>query len=297
MLKDKKRIFLVFAMLALLCFLVAGVVAATGSSSPELVSLLWINPADPTIITGQSGSIELQLSDITGVFGVEIYMAFDPTYISVVGGAAATGTCPAPNFVAANSADNGAGTFIYVASQLNPTPPCDGGLVATLEFMCAPGLTSDVSTPITITGSIISDSDGTAIPHGVQDATVLCASSVFFVGGEVALQAWPHSPEGVHVELWNDTDGVLAGEVVVGADGLFAFAPEIDKSYSVTASYPRYLDMQQSGITSSTTGENIDLGTGALRVGDLNDDGVINILDLSVLAGNFLKSSPQTWVP
>ena len=297
MLKDRKRSFMVFVMLAVLCLLVAGVVAATGSSSPELASLLWINPAGPTISTGYSGSVELQLSDITDVYGVEIYMAFDPTYISIVGSAAATGTCPAPNFVTANSADNGAGTFIYAATQLNPTAPCDGGLVATIELMCAPGLTSDVSTPITITYSLISDPDGTAIPHDVHDATVLCASSVFFVGGEVALQAYPHSPEGVHVELWNDTDGVLAGDVVVGADGAFAFAPETDKSYTVTASYPRYLDMQQSGITSSTPGDNIDLGTGALRVGDLNDDGVINILDLSVLAGNFMKSSPQTWAP
>lgn len=297
MFKTKKKSYLVFAILIVMCLLVAGVVAATGSSSPDLVGLLWINPADPTIITGQSGPVDLQLDNITGVYGVQIDMEFDPTYLSVVGGTATPGTCPVPDFVLNNSADNGAGTLIYAATQLNPTPPCDGGVVATIEFMCAPGLTSDVSTPITITESIVPDIDGVAIDHTTQNADVLCASSVFFVEGEVTLQAWPHGPAGVQVQLWNDTDGILADEVVVGPDGSFAFAPETDKTYTVTASYPRYLDLQQSGITSSTPGDTVDLGVGALPVGDLNDDGVINILDLSVLAGNFMKSSPQPWAP
>ncbi len=49
--------------------------------------------------------------------------------------------------------------------------------------------------------------------------------------------------------------------------------------------------MNLSGITE----EIVDLGASTLAAGDLNDDGIINILDITIAAGNYGKSSPGDW--
>ncbi|MGD8749913.1 MAG: hypothetical protein PVG14_00750, partial [Anaerolineales bacterium] len=65
----------------------------------------------------------------------------------------------------------------------------------------------------------------------------------------------------------------------------------------LSASYPRYLEIALSGLTSSVQNEIIDVGNGKLPAGDLTGDGVINIFDLSIVGGNFSKTAPQPWAP
>jgi hypothetical protein len=255
-------------------------------------TLLWLDPPAPSVSGG--GSLDLRLDDVTNVFGAQVDLTYDPAVLSIPSGDVTPGVCPQPDFVVVNTAAGGA--ISYAATQFNPTPPCNGGVVATIDFLCDPGLVADTPTDVIITSSLISDPDGTAITHSLQDATVTCLASSFDVEGTVGLQAWS-SPEGVLVTLYDDTEGVLRDQVIVGPDGSFSLSGKIDNLHTLTASYPRYLDLALSGITSPTPGDVVNVGHGTLPSGDVNGDGVINILDLSVVAGHFTKTSPQPWAP
>jgi hypothetical protein len=294
---NRFKFLILILLVALLTILGLGAIMVAGQgtvTAAPTAALLWLDPVEAIAVTGSSTIVDLELSDISNVFGIEVYMAFDPSILSVVGEQVTEGTCPSPDFTVANTADNVLGTIEYATTQLS-LPSCDGGTVASIEFLCAAGLQSEVTTPITITASIISDPDGVAITHGTQNGAVRCEANIFFIDGVVELQAWP-SAAGVQVDL-KDGSGATVDSKIVAADGAFGFTGTTGETYSVEASYDRYLTSAATGITSSVVGERVNLGTGKLRAGDVNGDGVINILDISGVAGNFGKASPQGWAP
>jgi hypothetical protein len=162
------------AFLALVCVVAFVVVPRIAAVGP----LLWLNPADVDIDLGGSENVIVQLDNITNVYGAQFSLSFDPTVLEVVdadggtpGVQISTGTCPAPDFVVTNTTDNTGGTVDYAATQLNPTPACDGGDVATVEFSCVATGETDV---VTFTDSIISDPDGLPIAHTTQSTTIHC---------------------------------------------------------------------------------------------------------------------------
>jgi hypothetical protein len=152
-------------------------------------ALLWLDPAASEISIGTSDLVDLRLDDISNVYGVEVSLAYDPAFLEVVGGVVTPGTCPAPDFVVTNTA--GGGTIQYAVTQLSPTAPCNGGVVSTIEFRCLPGTPPGTVTDVTITSSLISDTDGLSISHDEQNAAVTCVSTGFSVEGTVSLQGWP----------------------------------------------------------------------------------------------------------
>jgi hypothetical protein len=256
-------------------------------------ALLWLDPQFPNIPLLGSGQVDLVLSNISNVYGAEMALSFDPTILQVVGASLSPGSCPAPDFVVSNTADNTAGSIDYAVTQLNPTPPCSGGTVATIEFQC---IAESPSTDVLITSSNVSDPDGVLIPHNTQNATVECSPAGFQVTGSVSLQAWPGGPEGITVVL-KDSSAATIDQVVVGPSGDFSLtAADIAETYSVEASYPRYLSVKAEGIIGSASSI-VDLGPAELPAGDINGDGQVNIQDLVVAGGNWGKSSPQGWLP
>jgi minor extracellular serine protease Vpr len=293
MLKPGGRHGLLLLAAALLVLVSLGAPRGTGRAASPEAGLLWLDPQISSFAVGTSATLALQLDGVTGVYGAEVDLAFDPAFLEVVGSVVTPGTCPQPDFVVTNTADNGAGTIEYAVTQLNPTLPCAGGTVATIEFLCK--AETGPSTVVSIVSSTVSDLDGIAILHDTQDATVECVGG-FVVVGTVGLQSWPGGPEGISVIL-RDSSGTTVDQQVVGAAGAFSLtAGDVTQTYSVEASYPRYLSAKATGITGSA-GDTVNLGHATLPAGDLNDDGVINILDITIIAGNFNKSSPQSWAP
>jgi hypothetical protein len=289
----KGRHGLLLLSVALLVLIGLGAPGGTGQADTTAGGLLWLNPPNTSTAVGSTTTLALQLDSITNVYGIEVYLTFDPTFLEVVGAAVIPGTCPQDDFVVTNTADNMAGTIEYVVAQLNPTLPCDGGLVADIEFLCK--AETSPSTVVSIVSSIVSDPDGIPLTHTTQDATVECVGG-FVVVGTVGLQSWPGGPEGISVIL-RDSGGATVDQQVVGPTGAFSLtAGDVAETYSVEASYPRYLSARASGIT-GTAGDTVDIGHATLPAGDLNGNGVINILDITIIAGNFGKSSPQPWGP
>lgn len=284
---------LVLLVFALVFTLGLGVPGSTGRADSQQAGLLWLDPPTASASVGTAVTLALRLDSITNVYGAQVGLSFDPAFLEVVGATVTPGACPQPDFVITNTADNVAGTIEYTVSQLNPTLPCDGGLVATIELLCK--AETSPSTAVSIDASIIPDPDGVPLGHTTQNATVECLGGGFVVEGTVALQSWPN-PEGVVVTL-RDSGGVPVDQQVVAPDGAFSLnAGDAAETYSVQAAYPRYLAAEATGITGSA-GTTVDIGHATLRAGDLNGDGVINILDITAVAGNFNKTSPQPWAP
>ncbi|MFN2295307.1 MAG: cohesin domain-containing protein [Candidatus Promineifilaceae bacterium] len=279
-------------LLVLTFSLIVVMLVGSAAAEDEAIATLALDPAGPVVMSvGMSSDMDITLTDATNVYGAQLALSFDPNIIQVSGGQLTPGTCPQPDFLQSNVANNATGVINYVVSQLNPTAPCTGGVVATITFECV----AEGQSAVTFTNSIISDPNATAIPHTPVGSSVVCEQAAFQVTGTVALQAWP-DPSGVQVWLF-DSFGHVDGPVEVGSDGTFTLvANDAAETYRVVAEYDRYLSAEATDIT-GTNGTTVNLGLTTLRAGDINGDGVINILDLTALGGNFNKTSPQVWAP
>ncbi len=111
------------------------------------------------------------------------------------------------------------------------------------------------------------------------------------------------------------------------SDGSFSLEVSLGSAYTVRASYPGYLQSQKEGVSIVGSGS-VDIGPTRLMGGDvnadncvnildivsiidmfgqtglgvatpqdINDDGMVNIFDLTVTAGNFTRCGPTAWVP
>jgi hypothetical protein len=123
----------------------------------------------------------------------------------------------------------------------------------------------------------------------------------------------------VTVNLYN-SDGSIASTVTANTDGTFTLAAPAG-TYTVVALSNGFLKAQASvtladGVTETLSavilsagdidGNNVIDQFDALTIGmnynaaqpsvaDLNDDGLINVLDLELLAGNYRKTGPIVW--
>ena len=153
-------------------------VSAQAGDRPRLAQLYLDGPGTD-VPEGQEFTVDVQLADIVDVYGIEFTLDFDASILEVLddGGAAGVqielGDCPAPDFVVTNSADNVAGTISYAVTQLMPTPPCDGGIVATVRFLAL----AEATTAVDFTESIVFNPDGTPIPHDATGVSIVVSGS------------------------------------------------------------------------------------------------------------------------
>jgi hypothetical protein len=263
-----------------------------GQAEP-LAGTVSLDPPDAETSIGLSTSVDVRSDGASNIYGAQFAIAFDAAHILVVDADAnpgngvqiSTGSCPAPDFVATNAADNTAGTIDYAVTQLNPTLACNGGVIATIDLECR-----DVigTFPVTITESILSDPDGTPISHTTQHGQITCSDTLFFISGRAVPQGHPSNASGVQVCL----DGTDC--MTTDADGTFSIPADAAEAHTITADFEGHLLSQKTGITGSV-GDLVDIGQTTLRAGDLNKDGTINILDLVMVGGNYNKSEPVSW--
>ncbi len=103
---------------------------------------LRFSPNVQKIGEGQVEKVDLILEDARGIYALDVRGAFDPLAVEIVdmdsqqeGVQMTPGSFPKPDFVVRNIADNTAGTFMYVLTQVNPTPPATGeGVVLSIYF-------------------------------------------------------------------------------------------------------------------------------------------------------------------
>jgi hypothetical protein len=255
------------------------------NTTDDQVTLLWIDPPFSTIPISGTGTVDIAITDVNDLYGIQLELSFDPAVVEVVDADPGTagvqitpGSCPVPDFVVLNDVDNATGTISFGATSLNPSPPCNGsGIVASIEFH---GLVETPNTPVQLVDWLLSDTDGFPIPASTQDGaleivTPPIAGSVFLQGrtdhSGVLVSAWIGNAE--IASTFTDPAGDYALTVPLG-------------TYDITVEMERYLDGEKTGVV--VTGGSTTLSTVELLGGDANDDDLVNVQDLAIVGSHFL---------
>jgi immune inhibitor A len=251
---------------------------------------LWIEPPEATLWVSSNFTVDVMVTDVTDLYGAELELIFDPTFVEVVDYDTGTagiqiqpGDCPSPDFVVSNSANNTTGTISYAATSLSPSPPCDGGgVIASITFH---GL-SVGNTLIHISSYILSDTNLNAVPvSSVLDGRLYVDPPQGILEGTVDVQGRADESS-AEVCVWQG--GAELGCTTTDAAGYYSFSLPAN-TYDVFLEMERYLDGEKPGqvvIAGGTT----TLCQVKVLGGDANDDDVINILDLSFMGFRFGQS-------
>src|SRR5688572_4161658 len=206
------------------------------------------------------------------------------------------------------------GTSLPIVGSLPtaPSTPTPFDTPTSVTPVESPTATPDGSATATATQTPNGSETATSTPIGSPTATLPPSGS-----GTLNGQVLAEKP--VTVSLFN-ADSSPAGSVTANLDGTFSLTAPAG-SYTVFATASGYLSAQASVTLtdgSTTTMPTISLLAGdidnnnvidqfdAMTIGmsynsstptaaDLNNDGVINVLDLELLAGNYRETGPVLW--
>ncbi len=164
---------------------VAGLFASLlmiGPVSAQTVATVRIDPASTTISLSQIVSVSVKIDNVTGLFGAEVHLQFNPNVLEVIDADAgqagvqiSNGGMLQADAVGQNVADNTLGTIDYAISQINRPSVNGSGTLAIISFRGKAAGTA----PITFrgiqsapSGVNLSNLDGAAIPSTTQPGAV-----------------------------------------------------------------------------------------------------------------------------
>jgi hypothetical protein len=248
---------------------------------------LRIEPPLQDVPLGGEATVDIIVENVSDLYGLSMVLSFDPTLVEVVdadGGTAGVqitpGSCPSPDFVVQNSANNSTGVINYDVSSLSPSPPCNGnGVVASITFS---GLAEGIS-PVHYFDWLLSDTNGIEIPASTQDGELNVIVALGTLEGFVQMQG-RSAHDSAEVCAWDSA--VMVDCVFTDATGYYSMML-LEGSYEVTVEMDRYLDSEKAGV-SVVAGSTTTLSTVTLLGGDANDDDTVNILDLSFMGARYM---------
>lgn len=140
-------------------------------------ALVRIEPKTIQVGQGQVETIFIVIENGNGIYGIDVRGEFDPNLIEVLdsdpskeGVQMQPGDFIKPDFLVQNQVDNANGTFQYVITQVNPTPPANGGGIV-LEIM-ARGKKQGTHAPFVIQYVELADRRGTQLAVTAQNGLV-----------------------------------------------------------------------------------------------------------------------------
>jgi hypothetical protein len=153
---------------------------------------LLVVPIPQEVPLGGNATVDIIVEDVSDLYGLSMELHFDPAFVEVVDDDPGTagvqitpGSCPSPDFVVQNAADNAVGTITYDVTSLSPSLPCDGtGHVATITFR---GLAPTRSSPLDFTACLLAYTIGFEIP-AIAFGGELIVPETGFVEGWVEMQ-------------------------------------------------------------------------------------------------------------
>ncbi len=135
-----------------------------------------IDPQSSEVAVGNTTTVDIRIEDVTGLYGAEVHLTFDPALLEVVDGNSGMagvqiqpGTFPNPHFLAQNVVDQTAGKIHFAVSQGPGDDPVSGsGVLATITFQGEAAGTSAIS----FDNILLSDQEGESIAADTQDGSV-----------------------------------------------------------------------------------------------------------------------------
>jgi hypothetical protein len=262
-------------LLTLIAVLSMGLVAAAQSEEP----VVYLNPAFGEVDITEQIAVEVWISDVTDFYGVEFELIYDPAIVdalSVVEGSAFTDWPDEYEVVQANV---GGGLVEFAASLLATpkAPPLSGDLhLATITFdPVAEGVSDLLWAEIKV-----SDSAGDPIDFAYLDGSI----TVVYMGdvrGDAYLEGRSN-----HVDIAVDLVNGTVATTMTDSWGDYGFDDVISGLYDLSFEHDMYLSAELTGCAVAGGVTNY-LPAVTLLAGDLNNDEVIDILDLSFCAFHF----------
>ena len=220
------RIVLVGAILALL----VGLLPAAALADTTTVS---VNPPSQSVVLNQNVVVEVKVTGVTNLYGVDVRLSFDKTKLQVqdADGNSANGVQiasgdfmnPAQGFLAQNTADNVGGTIQYVFALMAPANPVSGnGVVARITFK---GIAQG-NAAVNLTSATLSNEQAQPIAVTMANGAV----TVVPVAGPTPVPTVPGPtpvpppPGGVtlYTVQWGDSLYAIAGRFGVTIDAIVA---------------------------------------------------------------------------
>ena len=234
--------------------------------------------------------MQIDLNNVTDLYGYQFEVSYDDSLASASGAFVDSFFDTSVDAIRPWDATCAAGTCQFSVSKVDPGVAVTGsGPVATIEFT---GLNAGIF-DVTINNVILSDIDANVLPGVVVGGPLeLSVCGFAKVQGTVSLQGRAAPPAGTTpptaglVELADAGFGPYSGTFdATGAysiDNIKVMPGGTD--YTIDATHPLYLDNQI--IQTLNPGDDITLNT-RLWGGDANNDGTIDISDLSCIGGAF----------
>lgn len=126
-------------------------------------------PVEGHFAVGHDFQVEVWVENVSGLYGADIQLSFDPTLLAVLDANSAQpgvqvmprADLLAPDLVVRRDADNGVGTIWYAVTQLNPRLPVSGSgaLFSFTARALAPGRSA-----IAVTEQMLNAQDGIPMP-------------------------------------------------------------------------------------------------------------------------------------
>lgn len=296
-----KQLLAIFFVLALVLNSAPASVSAANVMPQTSSASVYLTAPAPTVANVGGGIVFDLVFSVTnispGVAGAEIYIGYDPAFVAPLGSPQTTTQILSGFFGTPNVSIN----EILPASQCpGGTQPCihlilagtpqttQTGFVARMNFTGV----AEGETCFSILGSHLVDADGYAVTHSVGSAQCLSIEYAVNVTGLVSRQGVPANPNAGGGTLACTVVTVTgastpAQTVVTNTSGGFSLLGLPLDTYTIRASYPGYLAVQKVDVTLDSSQLNATLGNVTLRGGDINGDGVINILDVGLIISKF----------
>lgn len=96
---------------------------------------------------------------------------------------------------------------------------------------------------------------------------------------------------GIRAELLGADEAVIA-EVVTAADGAYQFASVTPGTYTVRLSAPQHITLLQPNVLVEVDGQIVELGQDRLLAGDVDNSGLVDLADATLIGANFNVEVP-----
>jgi hypothetical protein len=144
-------------------------------------TMLQVDPQELRIKVGGEATVDLAITQVSELYGVEVHLRFDPNVVEIVDADAAQdgvqiepGTLPVPDFVVQNVADNQLGTIDYASTQLPPNKPGEGdGVIARITLKALKPGTSQLQ----FDRFLLADTGGGGIAANSRNGQITVVSS------------------------------------------------------------------------------------------------------------------------
>jgi len=290
-------------------------------ASPLATGSAWyVEVTGPTeVAEGAEFEVSVIAKSVSGLFGGQFDLSFDPTYLAAVEGSLQPGSDMEPTVVGVREIDNGAGSISFAVSRQGDVAELSGEVIvlATVRFEA---LVPTQSTTIDIGGVMLGDKYAREIPVENLQGLTLAITGVpgATVQGQVKLGGrtvgnWDGAEvtiDGTAFAATTDPNGDF--QIVDVPAGIYTFRANADgyleavcENLAVVAPLTTLMPIEL--VAGDVNGDGVIDVIDAVAIGaafgdpasnpaaDLNDDGAVNVLDLILMSVNFGAEAPTVW--